>query len=91
MSCCGQKRRAWRNAFAGSELAPPVPATGEIQSPDLRNPVTLYHLADHSLVVRGAVTNITYLFGGKDSSLDVDGRDAPELLATGHFATVRSQ
>jgi hypothetical protein len=88
MSCCGQKRRAWRESISPWKTKSTTKnvETGELQAPVLQNPVILYHLADTSLVAKGAMTNITYLFGGRGSSLKVDERDVPALLATRQFA-----
>ncbi len=87
MSCCGQRRRYWRNSIT----RPNNGNENEIQAPVLQNPITLYHLADYSLVVKGAISNITYLFGGRDSYLSVDERDAPALLSTRQFAVKSSE
>jgi len=80
MSCCGQKRQAWREWPARnsqpSKSAPPV----------LQNPSLLYHLGESSLLIKGAVTGHTYLFAGRGVGLTVDERDMPTLLATGRFA-----
>jgi hypothetical protein len=81
MSCCGQKRQAWREYNTSQfAVAPPPPA-------ELQNPVTVHHLGATSLVMRGAVTGHTYLFAGHDSSLTVDERDVPALLASGRFTS----
>ena len=77
MSCCGQKRRAWREQRTEPSEAAPAP-------PVLQNPATLHHPGKTSLVMKGAVTGYAYLFG-PDSSLSVDGRDVPALRATNHF------
>ena len=50
-----------------------------------QNPVLLHHLGASSLVIKGAVTGLTYLFAGHDTSLSVDERDVPALLATRQF------
>lgn len=93
MSCCGQKRRAWRESITTSNASSTTKnvETSKLQAPVLQNPIFLYHLADSSLVVKGAITNITYLFGGRGTSLNVDERDAPALLAMGQFATAPSE
>ena len=79
MSCCGQKRAAWRTAASASAapaaVAPPTP----------RNPVRLTHRGDTSTVVRGARTGLTYLFGPGGTTLEVDGADADALLASHRF------
>jgi hypothetical protein len=84
MSCCGQKRQAWRqwNAPKTHAVQPPPPV--------LQNPVILRHLGTSSLVIKGAVTDHTYLFAGTDTGLSVDERDAPALIATGRFAPAPS-
>jgi len=53
-----------------------------------QNPVAVRHLGASSLVVKGAGTGHVYLFAGHDSSLLVDERDVPALLALGTFALV---
>ena len=88
MNCCGRRRLAWRQFSATSSTR--NLEIGNVQEP-LRNPVTLYHLADSSLVVKGAVTDITYLFGGRGTSLSVDERDVPTLLAMRQFSTTLSE
>ena len=52
----------------------------------VQNPVTLTHRGEASLVIKGPATGLVYLFGAKGASLDVDGRDAPGLIATGWFS-----
>ena len=81
MSCCGQKRRAWRE-WDTRTAKPPEP-----QPPTLQNPITLYYLGGSALVVTGAATNTTYLFGDRDTSLPVDERDVSAFIAMGRFAT----
>jgi hypothetical protein len=80
MSCCGQKRQAWREYSTAkvSATAPPPAA--------LQNVVTVHHLGNTSLVILGAVTGHTYLFAGHDTSLTVDERDVPALMATRQFS-----
>ena len=47
--------------------------------------MVLTYLGDTSIVVRGAHTGLTYLFGPRGETLTVDRRDAPDLLATKCF------
>jgi len=79
MSCCGSRRAALRTppfrAVAPVAPEPPLP----------QQPVPLASRAEGAIVVRGAVTGLAYLFGAPGSTLDVDGRDAQALLATGLF------
>jgi hypothetical protein len=79
MSCCGQKRRALRDA-GPIPLQAPTP-----QPPSLQNPTLMQHTGASSLIVRGAVTRHAYLFGPRGGPLAVDERDAPGLMATGLF------
>jgi hypothetical protein len=79
MSCCGQKRQAWREYHAVKVTVLPPP-TGALQ-----NAVIVNHLGKTSLVIRGAVTGQTYLFAGGGIGLTVDERDVPALLASGQF------
>jgi len=76
MSCCGQKRQAWRDWNPRSAPAS-KPAT-----PVLQNPTLLQYVGSSSLVIKGAITGHTYLFAALGTELAVDGRDAPALLAT---------
>ena len=78
MSCCGQKRRA-QIEVARNPIRPPPPAP-----PVLRNPRSLSHTGETSLLIRGPVTGQVYLFGG-GGALGVDERDVPALLAIGRF------
>jgi len=82
MSCCGQKREAWRRSTLPSAeaVAPPPPPP--------QNPVAVRHLGASSLLVKGAVSGQAYLFAGAASSLLVDERDLAALIATGRFAIV---
>lgn len=86
MSCCGQRRQAWRQ-YSRQSNASAIVQTSEIPEPVVQNPVVLYHLAEGSLVVKGSVTGITYLFGGRGTSLSVDERDVSAFVATGVFST----
>ena len=80
MSCCGQKRQAWRNWNAANAPVAPAP-------PVLQNPIVVRYLGTSSLVVKGAATGRAYLFAGQDVGLTVDERDAPALISTGRFVT----
>lgn len=82
MSCCGQQRRALRDASRISQRAP------EPQPPALQNPTLMRHTGASSLIVRGQVTRHAYLFGPRDGALAVDERDAPGLMATGLIEAV---
>lgn len=79
MSCCGQQRRALRDA---SRLAQPAPAP---YAPTLQNPTLMQHTGASSLIVRGVVTRHAYLFAPRGAALAVDERDAAGLMATGLF------
>ena len=79
MSCCGQKRRALRDPGRLPRTAP------EPAAPVLRNPQRLRHLQSYSLLVKGPVTGQAYLFGGRDTLLAVDERDAAPMIASGRF------
>jgi len=81
MSCCGQKRRALRDASRTPQRAPEL----QTYSPTFQNPTLMQHTGARSLIVRGAVTRHAYLFGPRGAALAVDERDAPGLLATGLF------
>ena len=80
MSCCGQKRQEWRTPSL--RLSP----TTHVAPPVLQNPVPLAFLGEASIVVKGARTGLSYLFGPRGEALAVDERDASTLIATGHFA-----
>ena len=80
MSCCGQKRQAWR-----VQTTRHLPAT-DLPAPALQNPTILYYLGNSPIVVRGTYTGITYLFGAAGTGLTVDARDVPAFVATGRFA-----
>ena len=79
MSCCGQKRQAWREAVQAKMQVAATPP------PVLQNPVLLNHLGPSSLVIKGDVSGFTYLFSGEETGLEVDARDVPTLMATGQF------
>ncbi len=81
MSCCGSRRAALRAQFtaeAPMPLGPPV----------LQAPVALAHAGAGAMLARGAHTGLTYVFAGGGAALEVDGRDAPALLACGLFVVV---
>lgn len=86
MSCCGKKRESWREWQTGSSRK----SNKEHQKPVLQNPTKLYHLGEISLVVKGAVTNITYLFAGRDTTLEVDERDVPGFMELQLFAIMEN-
>jgi hypothetical protein len=50
-----------------------------------QRPITLRHLGAASVMVKGTVTGLVYLFGDGTTQLTVDQRDATALLATGRF------
>ena len=80
MSCCGQKRQAWREiAPINKQISTPTP-------PVLQNQKELYHLGEHALVIKGAVTGYAYLFAGRGTSLSVDERDLPAFLQMDIFS-----
>lgn len=87
MSCCGQKRHAWREreAFEAQRrrdiarpVSPPLPV--------LQNPRVLRHTGPSSFMVKGAVTGNVYLFAAGGAGLAVDERDVPVLLKMAGFA-----
>ena len=80
MSCCGNRRAAWRAAMpgAGAALAEPL-------APRPQNTVRIGHRGETSTVVRGTRTGFTYLFGPQGSTLEVDGADAEAMLASALF------
>ncbi len=85
MSCCGQKRQAWRErTVIKAQPSTPSPLV-------LQNPSILYFMGGSSLVIKGKVTGITYLFGDRNTGLSVDERDLPEFLGMGLFDTVMSK
>jgi hypothetical protein len=84
MSCCGRQRAALR-----TQMARPNVAWAEPAPPVLQEPVRLAHRGTSSTMVRGERTGLTYLFGPHGGTLDVDGRDAGALLASGRFLTSR--
>ena len=79
MSCCGQKRQAWRETVQAKIQAVATPP------PVLQNPVFLHHVGPSSMVIKGDISGFTYLFAGQETALTVDARDVPGLVATGHF------
>jgi hypothetical protein len=81
MSCCGQQRAALRASFEAAAVAA-APAS----PPRLEAPVALAHTAGSATVARGGHTGLTYVFGAGRAALEVDGRDAPALVASGRFA-----
>lgn len=80
MSCCGNRRAAWRSALPAAEsaLAEPV-------APRPQNTVRIGHRGEASTLVRGTRTGFSYLFGPRGSTLDVDGADAEAMLASAQF------
>jgi hypothetical protein len=79
MGCCGQNRRMWqsppRRSLPSETSRPPM----------LTAAVGLEYRGDTSIVVAGPVTGFTYVFPKAGEHLEVDGRDAPELLSSGDF------
>jgi len=82
MSCCGQKRQSWRNKEVIKIQPPSSPSP-----PVLQNPSVLYFLGETSLVIKGSVTDNTYLFADRNTGLNVDERDIPAFLSMGIFKT----
>lgn len=78
MSCCGQRRQAYRAAPPATPL-PPAPPRRDHAT------VAVGHLADYPIVVGGAVSGAAYVFGPRGPTLKVDERDVAALLATGRF------
>jgi len=79
MSCCGDKRRAFRTRMSQPTTDQPKPF------PALEKPTLLTYLGDSSIVVRGEYTGNTYLFGPRGEDLTVDNRDTSRLIASGWF------
>lgn len=82
MSCCGQKRQAWRKSEV-TRVQPP----GSSSPPVLQNPSVLYFFGETSLVIKGTVTGNTYLFADRNTGLSVDERDLPAFLTMDIFKT----
>ena len=76
MSCCGQKRRAWRMQ---------APAAAPHPRPSLENPTPVTYLGESMFVAKGGVTGLTYLFN-RGEVLNIDQRDVPAFIATGMFS-----
>jgi hypothetical protein len=51
----------------------------------LQSPVAIAHREAAPMLVRGAHTGLTYVFGAGRRPLEVDARDAGALLASGVF------
>jgi hypothetical protein len=81
MSCCGSQRAAQRTQMQRVHAATPAPAV----PPVMQAPVRLSYRGGGPTVARGPQTGLTYLFGPRDTTLEVDGRDAQALLASGRF------
>ncbi|PIR37828.1 MAG: hypothetical protein COV35_07825 [Alphaproteobacteria bacterium CG11_big_fil_rev_8_21_14_0_20_39_49] len=77
MGCCGNKRANWRN-YSTRPAPSAVPEK-------LQNPQKIYYNADEPYIVKGAVTGFTYLFSDKGDALEVDERDAADLMKAGYF------
>jgi hypothetical protein len=80
MSCCGQRRAAWRQPER------PVVAPVTQPPPALQSPVSLAFTGAGPIVIRGTTTGLTYAFPAGSVALNVDARDAQSLLGTGRFA-----
>lgn len=78
MSCCGQKRRAWRMQAPAAHTPRPRPG--------LENPTPISYLGESMFVAKGGATGLTYLFN-RDDVLNVDARDVPGFIATGLFSS----
>ena len=74
MSCCGQKRLKWQQKVRQAQPAP------TLAEPTLTDPVEIKYNGIKSHLVKGIQTGYLYLFGEKQPSLMVDGRDAALLL-----------
>jgi hypothetical protein len=81
MTCCGQKRQAWRGWNPAKAPVAPTP-------PVLQSPTILRYLGTSSLAIKGAVSGCAYLFAGRDAELSVDERDVPALISSGRFVSV---
>jgi hypothetical protein len=79
MSCCGDRRAAWR------QPGPPVAAAVTRPPAALQDPVGLSFTGTGPIAVRGTATGLTYAFPAGSLALNVDARDAPALLRTGRF------
>jgi hypothetical protein len=78
MSCCGQHRQA----LASTTVRRTAPTPAHTVPSE---PIPLGYRGDSPIVVRGAATGTTYLFGARGKTLLVDARDAPTLRASARF------
>jgi hypothetical protein len=69
-----------RAAVASGPPTPPVRLPPRLQSPR-----RIAFLGDTAVVVRGAASGLSYLFGPRGEALEVDERDVPALVASGWF------
>jgi hypothetical protein len=84
MACCGQRRQAMvvRQVTVQDRaqvFIPPVPSSTNLET------VWLVFSGDTGIVVKGQVSQRVYFFEPHPQALEVDARDAPALLLTGHF------
>ena len=95
MSCCGDKRSAWRRSSARAAAAVRVPAgappaperAGAVAGAD-GGEVALRFLGPASMLLRGPGSGRSYAVDPAAGSLRVDPRDVEALLATGLFQRI---
>jgi hypothetical protein len=79
MSCCGQRRNAWRQ---------PEPAVTPVPAPVVLAPMLVRFLGRGPVIVRGAGTGMSYEFPADATPLAVDYRDVDGFVGTAQFAPV---
>jgi len=82
MSCCGNRRVALRTPTI-PRVAPAAPAP----LPPAEA-VWLAARGEGAMVMRGAATGLTYVFGARGAALAVDARDVAQMMGTGRFRRV---
>ena len=88
MSCCGGKRQQWSQAPAKVPSDLRAEETG--RAVRLPVAVTFRYTGATALTVRGPISGQRYHFVHPGAVLEVDGRDAPSMLAVPNLSRERS-
>jgi hypothetical protein len=78
MSCCGKKRALLRRSLMSVTPPAPPPKLKQRES-------TLHYVGSSSILLRGAISQETYVFSAAEPEQAVHVSDVPALLGTGLF------
>ena len=90
MSCCGKKRRRFHKRVPNRQALEATENTFPRPRPAAQTGVYFEYVGKTALTVLGPISRKRYRFGRPGARLEVDGRDAPALIAVPKLRRVKT-